>query len=229
MDGNLLILKPYNDNQHENENNMVFVEKVKNYSKLVEHIRNKFNKKSHTNISLMSNYGEDSIILKDDEDYQTFLKVFRDVKKEIKVHFRSTKKLKPTDDHKFPVQKTSELRFVDIEQLPEQSIPVVEVDDFDKKEIKNGKFLIAYCDKFKEIKEDVEKDVNYYEKIAKYLGFSENNIERMRNPRKNELFEYFDSCGDQNDVDCFIFAFSGHGHIEAENSCFFFVESFIKF
>ena len=58
QDGNLLILKPYNDNQHENENNMVFVEKVKNYSKLVEHIRNKYNKKSHMNISLMSNYGE---------------------------------------------------------------------------------------------------------------------------------------------------------------------------
>ena len=52
--GSILILKPYVDNQHDdNNNNMVPVKKVNNYDNLLEHIRNTYTERSNMEIRLM--------------------------------------------------------------------------------------------------------------------------------------------------------------------------------
>ena len=64
QDGRLIILKPYVDDQHEDQNNnMVFVEKVNNLSKLMKHIRSKYIEKSSMSVSLTSNYGKGQLLL----------------------------------------------------------------------------------------------------------------------------------------------------------------------
>jgi len=210
--GSILILKPYVDNQHDDKNNnMVSVKKVNDHDNLLDHIRNTYTERSNMEIKLMICYDNDPIRIKNDGDYQFFLEVYKDSKKEIKVYFE------PNGDPKFPMQKGSKLRWENIEDYPEQNIQLVPIVNFDKKEIKNGKFLIAYCDEFEDIEKEVNNDVDYFKKIAKNLGFSDSNIDKRQNPGKNELLKYFDTCGEKNNVDCFVFAFSGHGHIEEGN------------
>jgi len=217
------------------------VANYKNFSVLKKYVAKKYGVEDQSEISL--HYFEDDAFYEilDDESLKTFLRGYGRKKKtrEILVleeKLKARKLLQKFTVLRFcPVDKHRDIRTKKINELEE--IGEIVINKKKREEKKRGIFFIVSCDEVKVEDEEkreelnneirrrneskisfhnnVQADVELYEKIAELWGFSEFNIKKIRNPTRKQLLEYFDTYIDEDhsEEECFVFAFSGKGDI----------------